>query len=90
MNEITIDLALTEEVRGIISADEIFTASISDVAIAPDVPPYTGNTEITPTDEAQVLLTAGKYLPTNITVSRISQTDYAHITYDHLRNIRVW
>lgn len=56
----------------------------------PDYPPYDGDTEITPSDETQTLITVGRYIPRNITVKPIPNTEYAHITYDHLQNIRVW
>lgn len=56
----------------------------------PIYPPYEGATQITPNDNEQTLQTAGRYIPGNIVVSRIPQTEYAHITYDHLQNIRVW
>ena len=53
-------------------------------------PPYEGETEITPNDNEQTLNTAGRYIPSNIVIARIPQTEYAHITYDMNKNIRVW
>ena len=87
MNEVAIYIKDAPEIIGTLSADAIFTADIGGVPI---YPLYEGDSEITPSDTEQTMLTAGKYLPTDITISRISQTEYAHITYDHLQNIRVW
>ena len=56
----------------------------------PNYPPYEGETEITPNDNEQTLQTAGRYIPGNIVVARIPQSEYAHITYDMNKNIRVW
>lgn len=56
----------------------------------PNYPPYEGETEITPNDNVQTLHTASRYIPGNITIRPIPPTEYAHITYDMNKNIRVW
>ena len=84
MNEIFVDTAV---VFGTIGTEETYTADIGDVPI---YPAYEGDVKITPNDEQQKLLTAGKYLPADITISRIPNSEYAHITYDQNQNIRVW
>ena len=46
-----------------------------------DLDPYDGEYEITPTDEAQVLQTAGKWNRENITIKPIP-SNYGRITWD--------
>ena len=87
MNDIVVDIAVALEIFGTITGDDVFTA---DIGGAPSYPAYEGATEITPDDNEQTLQTAGRYIPGNIVVARIPQTEYAHITYDMTKNIRVW
>ena len=88
MSEIIVDISVAQEVVGELESDNLFTADLGGSAIV--FPPYDGDTEITPNDGAQVLQTAGKYFTGNITINRIPQTEYAHITYDQNQDIRVW
>lgn len=84
MSDIVVDISVAQEFSATLSGTDVFTAEIGGALI------YDGETEITPSDSTRVLQTAGRCVPGNITINRIPQTEYAHITYDQNQDIRVW
>lgn len=66
-----------EFTKNIISAD----AEIATVIKYSELPAYTGMTEVTPSDETQVLQTANTALYENITINPIP-SNYGLITWD--------
>ena len=68
-----------QTVRFRVSSDSFRLRVTEGVPIYPET--YTGATEVTPSEEEQVLLTNGLYVPSNITVAPIP-SNYGRITYN--------
>ena len=68
-----------QTVRFRITSDKFILKATEGIPIYPET--YTGETSVTPSEEEQVLLTNGLYVPSNITVAPIP-SNYGKITYN--------
>ena len=68
-----------QTVRFRITSDKFHLKATEGIPIYPET--YTGETSVTPSEEEQVLLTNGLYVPSNITVAPIP-SNYGKITYN--------
>jgi len=73
-----------ERLETVFRESERFTADFGEISIVADpsrIPQYSGETEITPTRQEQILSTSGKMVNSSIVVKPIPN-NYGLITYD--------